>query len=846
MRRRFEVRLAVRLLLAAMLVHGCSVLGPGGTDPEAAFQATTQSGPAPLHVQFTDQSKAGSSSITERLWFFGDGAKSSEPNPVHVYQEAGTYTVALFVKTKIGTDTEAKAGCITVSPPRSGANADFVGVPTSGGRPLTVQFTDQSNPGSGPITFRAWSFGDGATSTAQNPSHTYAAAGTFSVSLAVTTPDGTDTENKPGYILVSDSALPTAAFSGSPRAGLKPLGVQFTDQSTPGTYPITSWAWSFGDGGTSTAQSPSHTYAAAGSYAVTLTVTTSAGSDSDSQGGYVVVSDPTLPTAAFSGSPRTGLKPLGVQFTDQSTPGSFPITSRAWSFGDGGTSTAQSPSHTYAAAGSYAVTLTVTTSAGSDSVTKAGYVVVSDPIQPTAGFSASPRAGSIPLGVQFTDQSTPGSYSITSWSWSFGDGGTSTLQSPSHTYISTGNFAVSLTVTTPAGSDSEIVGGYIVATQPPSAAFEGSPRTGDRPLAVQFNDLSTAGSAPITTWSWSFGDGATNTSQNPAHTYTTAGTYTVALAVTTADGSDTATIQGYVAVTEPPVPPTADFSGSPTSGPAPLTVQFTDQSVQGTAPIASWLWSFGDAGTSTAQNPSHVYSLPGTYAASLTVTTADGTDTAMKTDYIAVCAPPTAIFFGSPTTGVAPLTVQFTDLSLPGAGPIGSWSWSFGDGGTSTEQSPSHAYATSGVYDVSMSVSDGCGADTATKSGYITVGDPCDNAPYSIAESFVEVRADADGDGCAERARVHFDANVELGCSKSVFAKVLLRPKGSTVWAFELQSACFTITGTSTADETWVQVQNLPHDFYEIRVELYECGGTLPVASRDYLDDPDMDNRCFE
>ncbi len=842
MRILFEVRPAILLLLAAILPCGCSILDPG-TGPTADFQTTIRSGTAPLQVQFTDQSGPGSSPITEWTWWFGDGTKSSDRNPVHVYQEAGTYTVGLLVATNVRSDSEFKTGFITVSP-KLGPDAEFSGTPTSGGKPLTVQFTDQSNPGTGTISSWSWSFGDGGTSTSKDPSHAYQSDGVYDVSLTVQTSAGSNTETKSGYIAVSSG--PTAGFTGAPQSGLKPLAVQFTDQSIPGTSAITFRAWSFGDGETSTSQNPSHTYAAAGSYSVSLTVTTADGTDAEEKPGYIVVSDPVLPTAAFSGSPRTGITPLAVQFTDQSTPGSFPITSWSWSFGDGGASTSQNPSHTYSAAGSYAVTLTVTTSAGSDSDTKAEYVVVSDPVLPTAGFSGSPRSGSIPLGVQFTDQSSAGTYPITSWSWSFGDGGASTSQNPSHTYNSAGSFTVSLTVTTSAGSDDETKSAYIVATQSPTADFEGSPRTGDRPLTVQFSDLSAEGTAPITSWSWSFGDGATSTSQNPSHTYGAAGTYTVALTVTTSDGSDTATKPGYITASEPPAPPTADFSGSPTRGPAPLTVQFTDLSTQGTAPISSWLWTFGDAGTSTAQNPSHTYLLAGTYTVSLTVTTADGTDSVTKPGYITVCATPTAGFLASPTSGLAPLTTQFTDLSLPGEGPIGSWSWSFGDGGTSTEQNPSHVYTTPGVYDVSLSVSNACGSDTETKSGYVIVQNPCDTAAYSIADASVEVRADIDQDGCAERARVHFDANVEAGCSASVFAKVLMRPEGSTEWAFEFQSACFTITGTTTADATWIQVQSLPQAFYEIRVELYQCGGVLPIATRDYLDDPDLDNRCFE
>ncbi|HEU4725967.1 MAG TPA: PKD domain-containing protein, partial [Candidatus Eisenbacteria bacterium] len=484
--------------------------------------------------------------------------------------------------------------------------------------------------------------------------------------------------------------------------------------------------------------------------------------------------------------------------------------------------------------------------AGSDGDNKTGYVVVSDPTPPVAAFSGSPRTGAIPLAVQFTDQSTAGSYPITAWSWAFGDGATSTSQNPSHTYAAAGSYTVTLTVTTAAGSDGQTSAGYIVATEPPNAAFEGAPRSGDRPLAVQFNDLSTAGSAPITSWAWSFGDGATSTAQNPTHTYTVAGTYTVGLTVTTADGTDAVTAPAYIAVTEPPAPPTAAFTGAPTSGPAPLAVQFADQSAPGTAPITSWAWTFGDGATSTAQSPSHTYLLPGAYDVSLSVTTADGVDTATKIGFVTVCAPPTAEFSAAPTTGLAPLTVQFTDLSIAGTGAVASWAWTFGDGATSVAQSPSHEYTTPGTYDVSLTVTDACGSNTATKAGHVVVQDPCTFVTYSIADASIEIRADADQDGCIERSRVHFDADVSGGCSKSVFAKVLARPEGSTAWTFETQSACFTITGTGAGDATWVQVQNLPPDFYELRVELYECGGTLPVAARDYADDPDLDNRCYE
>src|SRR2546428_657216 len=194
--------------------------------------------------------------------------------------------------------------------------------------------------------------------------------------------------------------------------------------------------------------------------------------------------------------------------------------------------------------------------------------------------------------------------------------------------------------------------------------------------------------------------------------YTAAGNYTVSLKVTTSAGQDTQTKKDYVVVGSP-VPPTAQFSGSPTSGAAPLMVQFTDQSTSGGSPITSWFWSFGDGSTSTAQNPSYMYTVSGSYTVSLTVQSASGGDTRTRTSYIAVSnpAPPTAQFSGTPTSGQAPLAVQFTDESSPGGSPITSWSWSFGDGGTSTAQSPSHTYTAAGSYTARLIVRSSVGSD---------------------------------------------------------------------------------------------------------------------------------------
>ncbi|MGZ4676491.1 MAG: CBM96 family carbohydrate-binding protein [Acidimicrobiia bacterium] len=166
------------------------------------------------------------------------------------------------------------------------------------------------------------------------------------------------------------------------------------------------------------------------------------------------------PVASFSATPVTGQYPLPVQFTDATTGGP---TSWSWDFGDGTTSNLANPSHTYAAAGSYTVSLTVSNSKGSDTSTQTNLVTVTDQT-PLAGFTATPTSGQYPLSVSFTDTSVK---HPTSWAWDFGDGATSTQQSPSHTYTAPGDYAVSLTVTNGSGTNTRVRSDFIHATAAP-------------------------------------------------------------------------------------------------------------------------------------------------------------------------------------------------------------------------------------------------------------------------------------------------------------------------------------------------------------------------------------------
>jgi PKD repeat protein len=350
--------------------------------PTADFQGDPTSGTVPLTVHFTDLSTPGGAPITAWQWDFGDGESSTDRNPTHVYAALGIYSVSFQVWTSAGTHWAYKSEYIVVTGiPGSLPAASFTAAPTRGGSPLTVQFTDRSNPGTEPITLWQWDFNaDGnMDSTDQNPQFAYPNAGTYNVRLRVASAVGSATITRNGYIVVGG---PTAYFIADPVSGAAPLTVHFTDHSTPGESPITSWEWDFDGNGTvdSTDQGPTHQYMQAGGYTVRLKVTTAVGFHTYTS--FIDVYEPGPPIAEFRASRTYGAPPLGVQFWDQSNANHSAITSWKWDFTNDGTidSTLQNPVYTYQATGNFTVALTVTNANGSDTMTKADYIVVVAPI----------------------------------------------------------------------------------------------------------------------------------------------------------------------------------------------------------------------------------------------------------------------------------------------------------------------------------------------------------------------------------------------------------------------------------------------------------------------------------
>ncbi len=320
---------------------------------------------------------------------------------------------------------------------------------------------------------------------------------------------------------------------------------------------------------------------------------------------------PAAPVAAFSGAPTSGTYPLDVTFTDEST-GS--PTSWAWTFGDGGTSTAQNPTHTYTAAGVYTVTLTATSAYGSDGETKTDYITVTEPGVTTYVTASGETAvtGSVSGSYAATAQADDVRQTITEVAYT---------GHPRKTYS---YLEHRWSFDLPAGGDATF---HLEASRTANA-------DGDDFLFEYSTDganwyaLATVASGTETAYSAALG--------------ALSGAVTVRVTDTdrTWDNSsyDALSIDwmAFEMGDVQPVAPTADFAGAPTSGEYPLAVQFTDASA---GDPTSWSWTFGDGGTSTAQNPSHTYTAAGVYTVSLTATNAQGSDTATKTDYITVTEP---------------------------------------------------------------------------------------------------------------------------------------------------------------------------------------------------------------
>ena len=411
-----ETRMRVREVYLTEFIDPCFIYQFGETEdyminiielnaPAADFNYDGD----PL-VNFTDNSEG---IVSNWMWNFGDGATSTLTNPNHLFVENGTYTVCLTVENIAGSDSKCKEVVI----------ANFLAPEvnfTLSGDPV-VTFTDLTI--NEPYSW-LWSFGDGYSSTEQNPTHTYSENGIYSVCLWASNDYGSNSSCQ----LIEINGLmesPEALFSfdGEPE-------VIFTDLSSG--VP-TEWYWDFGDGTISTEQNPLHLFLENGTFEVCLTASNLMGEQTYCQ--VVIIDNYLAPVSAFSftGDPT-------VYFTDLS---SNAPNSWLWNFGDGSFSTLQNPIHTFISNGLFNACLT-SANGGGVSTNCVPVTIIGCLPAPVCAFNYT----IIDNVIYFEDLSD---YNPESWQWYFGDGSSSELASPAHIYVETGTYEVCLTVQNQSG-----------------------------------------------------------------------------------------------------------------------------------------------------------------------------------------------------------------------------------------------------------------------------------------------------------------------------------------------------------------------------------------------------------
>lgn len=660
--------------------------------PTINFSANTTSGCYPLHVQFSDLSNAGDGSIASWQWDFGDGTFGNEQNPVHTYTATGSYNVSLIATNNYGCSKNlTQPQFIQVTP---GVIAGFTNSSHNGcTAPSTINFQNTSQGSN--IASYLWDFGDGSTSTEENPSHVYQNSGNYQVTLiAINNAGCSDTLTRPNAVSIgsihSDFNAPDSICRG--------YNINFVNTSTP--QPGSAF-WDFGDGTTSTELNPQKKYLTVGTY--TIKLVNNFGACTDSVSKQIVVNP--MPNVDFISTDTSScVIPFTVHFTNNTTD----ATSYKWFFGDGSTSTLSDPVHTYTGYGNYTVKLIAYTPQGcTNSITKNDFVKIQPPVASILNLT---QEGCAPFEWTFTS-SVQTADSVASYLWDFGDGNTSTEENPTHVFDA-GNYNIKLIVTTANGcTDTVVVNNGIKVGSLSDVGFFADPVDACAQISISFTDTT---STPVDRWLWDFGDGNTSTQQNPDHTYSDTGYFNIQLIVWNNGCQDTLTKTNYIHIK----PPIASFLARYDCS-TPYLRTFTDYSIG----ADEWYWDFGDGNTSTDQNTVHTYSSPGTYTVTLTVTNHETGCDYVSTQTVRVIDE-LADFTASQTEICRYTTVNFATVGLNNIN-ISSYNWNFGDGTSGSGATPSHTYTQSGLYDVRLIIKDrnGC-SDTAFKSQYITVNGP--------------------------------------------------------------------------------------------------------------------------
>ncbi len=628
-------------------------------------------------------------------WNFGDGNTSGEENPIHMYDQPGTYTVSLTTNNDNGCrSTISTYNEIIVQDVEAAFNAtviDSTECPS-----FTIRFENLS-PGADRLL---WDFGDGSQSTEPNPIHHYTGTTQFSVSLRVWNTIGCMTtasnivsspwpyceagpDDPPGG---NDSTDIVVGYNHVINLCSAPAEVRFNNPRGDAD----SWLWSFGDGNTSTLQDPTHDYDKEGTYTVNL-ISFYANGKADTLGRYATVNIRS-PEVNFTYDLKASCSGTEVSFINTSV---SPVL-WSWDLGNGSTSTQRDPAATYSTPGVYQVELNAMDSLGcAEKVVK--NVIIGNPYQ----------RFSYPQNICFGDslRIVHNLEGYKAFEWDFGDGNTSTEVYPQHKYAAKGEYVIEMTAKGKNDCATSFILPHSVTVNQPIADFEvDGEKLGCNSLETAFKNLS----EDAETWSWDFGDGGTSQNADPRKIFLP-GSHTVSLTAGNNGCSDTRTYHDLIVVDDLK----ADFGFDQSGVCLPATIRFTDKSLN----ASEWLWDFGDGHQSTEQNPVHIYQQFPESDVTLEVKNSNGCTQAftqpvypfLRTDFEA-----------SSTAGCVPFTVSFTDQTQGAA----SRHWDFGDGTSSEEQNPAHVYKTTGTYTVTLTTREASGCeDRLVKKELITATD---------------------------------------------------------------------------------------------------------------------------
>ncbi len=634
--------------------------------------------------------------IDNYSWDFGDGGIAEIPNPVHLYTLPGVHTVALTVGYN-GCNSLPYTITDSVDSPLSVMNYIY----SCTAPRTTVSFFDHSL---GDESGHLWSFGDGTTSTANNPVHTYPSSSTYPIILSTYNSRSGCRDTAYSHVYLANPTMLFNAYDTTLcRDQVDTIISTVVRADTAAGFDVYGdligarrYRWYIDRVADSATPQFVKSFHIKGLHSLSLVITDNHGcQDTLTKNNYLLVAKP---VDSFSYAPASGCGPLSVHFLDRSTDLSgVSVTSYAWTFGDGsaGVTGTTFPVWLYTAQGTYTAREIVTDNLGCmDTFQTPTPIAV---YKPSAFFNTSSMVVCGGTSIHFANASTGVATSL----WIFGDGSTSTVYSPDHVFSVVGSYTVKLVVhdSHSCASDTFAVGPITVNPYPTAAFYMTDSFAVCAPLNVHFVNTSTGSSS----YTWTLGDGTSSSLTTPTDVYLTPGYYTVKLVSTNSFGcTDTATghvnLFGY----------TGAFSYTPTSGCSPLSVHFTAS----ISSITSLVWDYSDgvtSGLSTSTTSSHLYVAPGKYVPKLTLTDSLGCrnfSLGADTIYVDTVVPGFTI---NPNPVCINNPVSFHDTSASLLSTATSWTWSVAPGVTSTSSAPVYTYTASGTYPVTLTVTDGIG-----------------------------------------------------------------------------------------------------------------------------------------